>query len=78
MDKNEVFEILVSQTKEVLPGLEHHTFSRGDRLVDLGANSIDRAEIMMLCLELLQRSIPLHILAKHSTLGELANAIAEH
>lgn len=78
MDANKVFEIVVTQTKAVLPALEDHAFVKSDRLNELGANSIDRSEIVMLSLETLGVAIPIHELAKYASLGELANAIVNY
>lgn len=78
MDANQVFETVVSHTKEILPDVEGHLFLKSDRLLDLGANSVDRAEIIMLTLETLAMKIPMHELVKNATLGELAKAIATY
>ena len=78
MDANDVFEIVVTQIKAVLPETTNHAFVKSDRLVELGANSIDRAEIVLLSLETLGVAVPIHELAKYATLGELASAIANY
>lgn len=57
------------------PNFENHDFSRTDSLRDLGANSIDRAEIIMLTLESLSLRIPLVELAGAKNLDELVIAI---
>ena len=51
MTKQELFELYVAQVKEVMPQLEGHDFFPTDNLRDLGANSIDRVEILMMTLE---------------------------
>ena len=78
MDANNVFEIVVTQVKAVLSETTNHAFVKSDRLVELGANSIDRAEIVLLSLETLGVAVPIHELAKYATLGELASAIANY
>lgn len=70
-----VFEILVNHTREVVPGLEEHGFTMEDSLRELGANSIDRSEIIMLTLETLSLSIPLIAVARAETMGELAGLL---
>ena len=60
---------------EVLPGLEEHRFVREDRLVDLGANSVDRAEIVMLVLERLSLAIPRTEVFGPRNVGELADLL---
>jgi polyketide biosynthesis acyl carrier protein len=44
-------ELIARHAREVLPELETHQFIPSDRLVGLGANSVDRAEIAMLVQE---------------------------
>lgn len=44
-------EFIVRYTREVLAGLEINQFIPSGWLVDLGANSVDRAEIAMLVQE---------------------------
>ena len=78
MDANDVFEIVVTQIKAVLPETTNRAFVKSDRLVELGANSIDRAEIVLLSLKTLGVAVPIHELAKYATLGELASAIANY
>ena len=72
MDKEQLLEIIGARTREVLPGLEDHTFAATDRLVDLGANSVDRAEIAMLVQESLALSLPRVELFGPKNIGELA------
>jgi polyketide biosynthesis acyl carrier protein len=51
MNKTKVLELIAQHTREVLPGLDSYQFAASDRLTDLGANSVDRAEIAMLVQE---------------------------
>ncbi len=51
MTKEEIFDIYVESIKEVLPELEDHEFKRTDILKNLGANSIDRVEILMMTMD---------------------------
>lgn len=77
MTKDEIFEIIVRHTREVVPGLEGHQFQQGDSLRALGANSIDRADIIMMTLETLSLNIPLVEMAKADNIGALAGIIHE-
>ncbi len=77
MNKEEVFKIITSNTCEVLPDLEQHEFKMDDALKDLGANSIDRSEIVMMTLESLSLNIPLIEIARAENLGELAGILHE-
>lgn len=59
MSKQKIFEIVTSHAREVVPELEGHSFQLEQSLKDLGANSIDRSEILMMTLESLDISVPL-------------------
>jgi len=73
MTKSELLDLIGSHTREILPGLEAHQFIGSDRLADLGANSVDRAEIAMLVQEALQISVPRVELFGPKNIGELAD-----
>ncbi|TCS93653.1 acyl carrier protein [Hazenella coriacea] len=75
MNKQEIFELLVRNICEVLPELEKHHFKPDDRLVDLGADSVDRAEIVTLILEDLSLSIPRVELSGVKNIGELSEVL---
>lgn len=77
MNKDEVFDIITRHTREVLPELDDHEFTLDDSLRTLGANSIDRSEIVMLTLATLSLNIPLVDLAGAQNIGELAGIIHE-
>lgn len=72
MNVQDIFDILAGHTREIVPGLEDHPFQFTDSLRALGANSIDRSEIIMMTLESLSLRIPLIDLAKAENMGELA------
>lgn len=73
MTKEEVLEIVAQRTREVVPGLDDHAFVAADRLADLGASSVDRAEIAMLTQESLGLSLPRVELFGPKNIGELAD-----
>jgi len=75
MPMQEVFDLVVKHTCEVMPELDGHTFVATDSLRELGANSMDRAEIIMMTLESLSVTIPLVELAGANNIGELAKLI---
>lgn len=77
MNKEKIFEIIQHYTREVMPELESHAFQRTDRLVDLGANSVDRAEIITMTMEALSLQIPRVELFGATNLGELADVLYE-
>ena len=73
MNKTKLLELIAQHTREILPDLETHQFIASDRLVDLGANSVDRAEIAMQVQESLNISIPRIELFGPKNIGELAD-----
>jgi polyketide biosynthesis acyl carrier protein len=75
MTRDEVFALIVERAREVLPDLKDHEFKDDDRLRDLGANSLDRAEIAMLVLESLSLSIARVELFGPTNVGDLADLI---
>ncbi len=75
MSKKHIVDVIVEQAREVLPALESHPLTETDSLRDLGANSVDRADIIMMTLEKLELTIPLVELAKADNIGELAGLI---
>jgi len=72
MTKTEVLSLIALRTREIVPGLDAHEFVASDRLVDLGANSVDRAEIAMLVQESLDLSVSRVELFGPKNIGELA------
>jgi polyketide biosynthesis acyl carrier protein len=77
MEKAEILELIVRHSSEVLPKLAGHNFQPSDRLVDLGANSVDRAEIIMMTMEALALRIPRVELFGTNNIGELVDVFYE-
>lgn len=75
MDKNDIVAIIGAKASEVLPALEDHRFVAEDSLKDLGANSIDRAEILAEVLSELNLAIPRVELFGPRNIGELADLL---
>jgi polyketide biosynthesis acyl carrier protein len=75
MNNDDVFSKIVEHTREVLPELQDHVFQRSDQLVNLGANSIDRAEIVGMTMESFALSIPRVELFGVKNIGELSDVI---
>lgn len=77
MTKEHIFELIVAHAREVVPRLETHAFAETDSLRELGANSIDRSEIVMMTLEAIDLDMPLAETVKASNVGELAQLLAD-
>lgn len=73
MTKEQLLELIARHTRDILPGLHAHQFAAADRLADLGANSVDRAEISMMVQESLGLSVPRVELFGPKNIGELAD-----
>jgi len=73
MNREQVIELIGNSAREVLPGLDEHTFRAEDRLQELGANSVDKAEIVMMVQERLALSIPRIELFGPKNVGQLAD-----
>lgn len=73
----EILKVIAACTCEIMPDLAGHEFQRSDRLVELGANSLDRAEIVVRVLEELQLDVPRSALVRLANIGELADVLHE-
>lgn len=70
--KQEIVALVAQHTRRVVPGLEQHVFTESDSLTNLGANSMDRAEIAMMVQESLALKISRVELFGPKNIGELA------
>lgn len=73
MTKDEIFQVIVRNCREILPELKAHRFQPQERLKDIGANSIDRAEIIAMTMESLSLNIPRVELFGAKNIGELVD-----
>lgn len=78
MNQEEIFQLITKLIIEVIPELEDHDFGYEESLTDLGANSIDRVEIVLLTKEALSIDVPQTQLAKVRNIGELAHLFYEN
>ncbi|MEV0689374.1 acyl carrier protein [Streptomyces sp. NPDC050388] len=77
MTKEEIFPLITEAIREILPELADHTFQDSESLEDLGANSMDRAEIVMIVLEEMDLEVPLVDTYGPRNLGELAERLSD-
>jgi polyketide biosynthesis acyl carrier protein len=75
MNKQRIVELIGEHAASVLPSLQGYSFAANDRLQDLGANSVDRVEILMMVLDSLSLSIPRVELFGPKNIGELAELL---
>lgn len=71
----ELLSLIDRCIREVLPELGERPIGAGDRLEELGANSMDRAEIVMRVLESLALNIPRSETLGPRNVGELAEML---
>lgn len=77
MNQEDILKLIARNTCEVIPDLAGHDFKPDDRLADLGANSVDRAEIVTMTIDALSLKIPRVELFGAKNIGELANVLYE-
>jgi len=75
MTKADILNIIIENSRYVLPTLEAHDFDKDDELVKLGANSIDRIEIVAMTLSELSLRIPLVDTITAKNIGQLADLL---
>ncbi len=75
MKKEDIFELIVHHTCKVIPKLKDYTFQPEDRLKDLGANSLDRSEIIDMLMESLSLHIPRVKVFGAKNIGELVDIL---
>ncbi len=71
LNKNEVFEVIKQNIVKVLPGISKEQVDIGKSLSELGANSIDRMEVVVLSMESIGIKFPLVELAEIKNLEGL-------
>lgn len=76
--KDEVFEVVKRNILEILPDVAPGMVSLDKSLVDLGANSVDRMEVVTLSMEALDLKIPLMSFAKVDNIEGLVAVLLEH
>ena len=73
----DIVTLIAQNARDTVPHLEEQQISASDSLRDLGANSIDRSEIIMTTMQALAVKIPLIEFAKAENIGELAGIFHE-
>ncbi len=75
MNREDIFNVIKTCVIDVLPEMESHTFRDGDTLEELGANSMNKADIIMLTLEELSLNIPRIEVFGPKSVGDLADLL---
>ncbi|MEM0939180.1 MAG: acyl carrier protein [Bacteroidota bacterium] len=77
MEKDTLLDLLKTHLTEIIPELEGKSILVDEPLRDLGANSVDRGELITLTLEQLELDIARVELVGAQTLDELADVLLE-
>lgn len=75
MTKEEVFDTVIAVIIEVLPEVEPQDITIDAQLINLGANSIDRMDILIMSMEELNIKVPLMKFAGVSNLEALVDTL---
>ena len=75
--KDQIVNIIRENLVEIIPDLEGKAINNDETLVDLGANSMDRGELITLTLERLEAEISRIEFVGAQTINELADLIVE-
>lgn len=74
--KNQIIQIIKENLVEIMPELEGEEISLDETFLDLGANSMDRGELIALTLEKLDLEVSRIEFVGAKTINELAEAVA--
>lgn len=72
-----IFNILKKNIINVIPSLSQKEINMHDSLKNLGANSIDRAEILIQTMAELQIKVPLMVLAEAKNINDIVTKFHE-
>jgi polyketide biosynthesis acyl carrier protein len=78
LDKEEIFEVVKANTLKVLPDLLADDVTIDKNLTDLGANSVDRVEVVIYSLEELGLKVPTAELHGVRNLRDLVDLLHRH
>lgn len=77
MNKEQVFEAVKSNVEEVLVDIDPGLITIDKSLVDLGANSVDRVEVVTMTMETLDVKIPLISFSHVSNIEDLVDVFVK-
>ncbi len=78
MTKTAIITLIKNNLIEIIPELEDEEIDVQETLVDLGANSIDRGELIALTLEALELEVSRIEFVGAQTIEELADLMYKH
>jgi polyketide biosynthesis acyl carrier protein len=78
MEKTDIFVVIKKHIKTILPNVRDEDIKIEGKMADLGANSIDRSDIVIQTMEELQLKIPLVTLGQAKNLQDLTDILHQH
>jgi polyketide biosynthesis acyl carrier protein len=78
LDKETIFEVVKANTLKVLPDVVADEVTIDKNLTDLGANSVDRVEVVIYSLEELRLKVPHSELQGLRNIGALVDLLHRH
>ena len=73
MSKEEIFEIIKENILDIIPELDLSEVTMKDSLKEIGANSVDRADIIMFTMESLNIRIPMVKFGNAANIGDIVD-----
>ena len=77
MSKEEIFEIIKENILDIIPELDLSEATMKDSLKEIGANSVDRADIIMFTMESLNIRIPMVKFGNAANIGDIVDIMYE-
>ena len=77
MSKEEIFEIIKENILDIIPELDLSEVTMKDSLTEIGANSVDRADIIMFTMESLNIRIPMVKFGNAANIGDIVDIMYE-
>lgn len=77
MNTSDILDILVEEIQECVPELIDKPITAESSMVEIGINSMERAEILIATLEAIDLAVPMTTLHGPKNLGELATLLHE-
>ena len=77
MSKEEIFEIIKENILDIIPELDLSEVTMKDSLKEIGANSVDRADIIMFTMESLNIRIPMVKFGNAANIGDIVEIMYE-
>ncbi|WP_139488597.1 phosphopantetheine-binding protein [Brevibacillus dissolubilis] len=75
MDKEKIYQQLKENIFEVVPYMESEPFTQEDCLIDMGVNSIDAMEVVVMTMKQLNVRLPLVDLIQISTIAGIVDVL---